>query len=240
MSGSRSGASVPIRWTSIAFGNGWTLSKEATEGRGRPSVSPRGSSLGMPRIRLVTGATSTRCMTRFAASRLATRSGRPLSPGVSPHQSSPRPTTSAPKARRRWPGWRVVSPPRGRSRARAFADIRRRTPAPAPPVAAPRRRLQALAESRPTGSERGTGRRAHTARARDGVAAGVRANANKRRALCRSGLRPPARMQVASVRRRRRRRGARPSGWSGRRRGRRVCPRRRSVRRRGRRRGRGR
>jgi len=92
------GPSDPSRRTSIAFGNGRRLSKDATDAAGKPSEAPRASSLGTPRTRRVTGATRTLRMTSLAASRLTIKNGRPFSSGVSPHQTSPRATTSAPTA----------------------------------------------------------------------------------------------------------------------------------------------
>src|SRR5680860_225583 len=70
---------------------------EVVEGRDAVArhavVGLSASSVGMPRMVLVTGATSTLFNTGIAASRVMTKSGRRPASGTSAHQISPRLTT---------------------------------------------------------------------------------------------------------------------------------------------------
>src|SRR6266568_3504020 len=95
------------------------VSRLMTHSLGMPSRTPRGTSAGIPRIRVVTGATVTSARTAYASSRDSSRTGRrPAGAGRSAHHTSPRVTPRAPR-----PEWR--------------GSPRERRPLPAPVPAAP-------------------------------------------------------------------------------------------------------
>jgi len=82
--------SRPIFSTSRCFGDGMMFSKLATHGLGRPSASLSGTSVGISRIRVVTGATGSVVRRGMTESRVRIMTGRRLSPGLSANQTPSR------------------------------------------------------------------------------------------------------------------------------------------------------
>jgi hypothetical protein len=95
--------SLVISSVSCAFGTVRTLSSEIAHSRGMPSSGPSGTSLTSPRMRVVTGATTTLRSPGIAASRVRTHTGRRPSTSRSSQKIAPRFTKA------------LRGPPRGRS-----------------------------------------------------------------------------------------------------------------------------
>ena len=102
------------------------ISRFTTQGRGRPSSGPKGTSEGIPRILVVSGATRTSCRMAYASSRYRRRTGRLPAGGVrSAHHISPRLIPRTPKPARHCP---VYERPRSRLVTLGTPDIHACTP----------------------------------------------------------------------------------------------------------------